>query len=427
MVKKRAGPVLCTIMKRTFLALSIGLIGAMAQAQTAVTVSTSPQNADQVWYSMANGEVGRAPLAEWDLAFEMTGFEASIRVNTAKGLQVFETPNAIGDWDNVNTVDTANWTAIYNADSNWSVGALSHGNNLDLPEGFNVGWGNYSVQTHATTGTKIYAILLADGTTWMKLRINYLANNVYSFTYANLDGSDEHQGSVNKVNFTGKNFGYWSFATDATLDREPMTADWDLEFTKYTGFVPTAYPIAGVLQNKEVTALQVDDVPTSEAQWTSASFSANANVLGADWKSYSFADNAFHIVGDTTYFVKDIPGNIWKIVFTGYGGSANGDMSFNQEMVSAVGIGETDAHQGSLTTWPNPVTGGVAELILDVPAHEGTLRVFSTTGQEMVQQRWSGLSGLTARTLDVGGLAKGLYIVRFDAANSSTTGKLVVE
>jgi hypothetical protein len=415
------------IMKQPLLLLSAVLFSAAGQAQTPVTVSTQATNAEQVWYSLQNGEVGNAALDEWDLAFEMTGFAGSIRVNTAKGLTVYETPAAITDWDAVNSVDTANWTLIENSDSSWSAGALTHGNNLDDPEGFDLGWGDYNIVTHAVIGSKIYAIGLADGTSWMKLRINSLTNGVYSFTYADLDGTDSHDAEVVKTDFTGKNFGYYSFATNATMDREPLTADWDLLFTKYIGFVPTPYPVAGVLQNKEVTALQVDGVPTDDATWTNDPFSVNMNILGSDWKSYDFNTNEYTIATDRTYFVKDIPGNIWKIVFTAYGGSATGDMSFNQEMVSATGINEVAAQQGTLITYPNPVTDGQAQLIIDVPAHDGVMHVMNLAGQQMLQQQWSGLNGLGARTLDVSGLAKGVYILRFDAANSSTTGKLVIE
>lgn len=420
-------PLLCTIMKRTVLLLSVACLSAASQAQTAVTVSTNAGNAEQVWYSLANGEMGRAPLAEWDLAFEMTGFSSSIRVNTAKGLVVYETGEILADWDGVQAMDTANWTRVENADTSWSVSALNHGNNLQAPDGFNVGWGDYNMATHVIVGSKIYAIQLADGTTWKKLRINSLANGVYSFTYANLDGSDSHDALLNKSGFTGKNFGYWSFTTNATLDREPATASWDLVFTKYFQLTPYEYNVAGVLQNKNVTALQVNGVPTADAEWTSGPFSTQMNILGSDWKRYDFGANSYAIAPDTTYFVKDVPGNIWKIVFTGYGGGATGDMSFNQELVGTVDINELSAHQGSLITYPNPVTNGIAQLIVDVPAREGTLRVLNATGQQMLQQQWTGLSGLGTRSIDVSGWAKGMYILRFDTANSSTTGKLVIE
>ncbi len=427
MVSGLLGTVLCTIMKKPLLTLSALLVAAAMQAQTSVTVSTAASNADQVWYSLLNGEVARAPLAEWDLAFEITGFDASIRVNTAKGLTVYETPAAITDWTSVNTVDIDNWTSIQNADSNWSAGALTHGNDLDDPSGLNLGWGQYNMATHVIQGTRIYTIGLADGTTWKKLRIDALANSIYTFTYADLNGLNERTETVVKSNFTGKNFAYFSFASNSTLDREPLTVNWDLLFTKYTGFVPTPYTVSGVLQNKNVTALQVDGVPTNDADWMSAPFNVAVNIIGSDWKTYDFDQNTYTVVADRTYFVKDIPGNIWKVIFTGYGGGSNGDMSFTQEMISTVGVTETAAQQGTLLVYPNPVTNGQAQVLVDIPASEGTIRVFNTTGQQMLEQRWSGLAGLSNRSLDVSSLAKGVYVVRIEANRSNTTAKLVID
>jgi hypothetical protein len=412
---------------KTTLSLSIALFvaGSLA-AQTATTVSTTPGNAEQVWYSLQNGVVANAPLDEWDLAFEMAGFTASIRVNTAKGITVYETNAAIADWDAVNSVDTANWTPVWNADSSWSVAALSHGNDLADPDGVNVGWGIYNMVTHVIQGSKIYALQMPDAS-WKKLKINSLAAGTYNFTYADLDGANAHTEDLVKANFSGKNFGYFSFATNSTLDREPLTTDWDLLFTKYTGFVPTPYGVAGVLQNKDVTALQVDGVPTADAEWTSAPLSDASNIIGSDWKSYDFNQGAYTVVGDRTYFVKDVAGNIWKLVFTAYGGSATGDMSFNQEMVSATGVAEQAAHTGTLIVAPNPVIDGQARLVVDVPGKEGVLSVYNAAGQVVLQQSFSGLDGLGSRNLDVSGLQKGMYVMRLNGTGFNAVGKLVIE
>src|SRR5690606_11261112 len=110
MVEAPVGPALGGIMKKILLTLCPVLVIAPMQAQTSVTVSTAAANSEQVWYSLLNGEVDSAPLAEWDLAFEMVGFSSSIRVNTAKGLVVYETPTAIAQWDNLVAVDVDNWT-----------------------------------------------------------------------------------------------------------------------------------------------------------------------------------------------------------------------------------------------------------------------------------------------------------------------------
>ena len=88
-------PVLCGIMKKALLIIFSPVLLTPLFAQTAETVSTHAGSTDQVWYSLQNGEAGRQALSNWDLAFEMAGFTSSIRVNTAKGLLVYETPNAL--------------------------------------------------------------------------------------------------------------------------------------------------------------------------------------------------------------------------------------------------------------------------------------------------------------------------------------------
>ncbi|MCB0794165.1 MAG: hypothetical protein KDB88_05465, partial [Flavobacteriales bacterium] len=85
-------------MRNTLLALSTIALVAAGRSQTPVTVSTAAGNAEQVWYSFQNGEVATAALADWDLAFEIAGFTASIRVNTQKGMRVFKAPYAVQDW-----------------------------------------------------------------------------------------------------------------------------------------------------------------------------------------------------------------------------------------------------------------------------------------------------------------------------------------
>lgn len=409
---------------------AIGCLSTL-QAQTPVTVSTGAGNAEQIWYSFLNGQVGARALAEWDLAFEMTGLTAGIRVNTAKGLEVYQTDYAISDWDELTTPDEAAWTLLANDADRWDMGALNYGNDMDLPEGVNLGWGNYNSGNHHMTGNRVYAIKKVDET-WMKLRINSMISGVFSFTYANLDGSDSHDGAVNKTQFAGKNFAYWSFGNNASLDREPASIGWDLLFTKYVELlddegVPTPYAVAGVLQNRLVPAKKVEGVPTDEVVWEASGMQSAINTIGYDWKSYNFSEGAYVVPENTTYFVKDRPGNIWKVIFTGYGGSGNGDMSFTQEMVSTVGVEELGARSTTVLVHPNPVSNGQAQLVLDLPESRATLKVFNNAGQQVMQEAFEGLHGLTVHPLDVHQLAPGLYVLRMETQRGVATGKLVVE
>lgn len=405
--------------------LSASLFASLAlSAQTTVTVSTGAGNSTQAWYSFQNGVVGSAPLADWDLAFEIAGFTSSILVNTAKGLSVWETPAPVSAWSSVNTVDESNWTVIHNSETDWSAGALTNGNNLDQPDGFNVGWGTYNIITHTIAGTKVYVVGLGDGV-YKKLRINSLMSGTYSFTYANLDGSEEVTAALSKQAFLGKNFGYFSFATGTTSDPEPPTADWDLLFTKYIGFVPTAYPVAGVLQNKNVMALQVDGVATDEAEWWGAELSSDINIIGSDWKTFNMTSFQFEYAEDRTYFVQDQQGNIWKLIFIEYGGSANGNMVFTQELVSGVGMEENSTTD--LIVYPNPVANGTVQFVLDAPATGLVLTVTDLNGRLVMQDGFAGTGALTRHAMEVGQLPAGLYVARIIGAGVNGTTRFVVE
>ena len=52
-------------------------------------------------------------------------------------------------------------------------------------------------------------------------------------------------------------------------------------------------------------------------------FQSKINVIGADWKNFDQANNRWSLVDSTAYFIKTANGKIYKIIFTGFGGSAN--------------------------------------------------------------------------------------------------------
>lgn len=424
--------VLCAITQKQIKRMSrtINTIAALVllapglKAQTEVTVSTGAGNSEQVWYSLQNGEITSAPLASWDLAFEVTGFRSAIRVNTAKGIAAYETPFAFSDWENLTEPDPDNWTVIFDDETNWSVGALNHGNDLD-DGGTNLGWGDYNMVTHQIAGTKVYALNLGEDH-WVRLRINTVASGTYAFEYADFDGSNSHEGAVTKTNFTGKNFGYWSFSNHATVDPEPPTAEWDLLFTKYTADLGIPYSVAGALQNKNRPMQAIEETPTDEAVWIPGAFTDEINVIGYDWKSYDFGAGAYTTTQDLTFFMKDAEDNVWKLIFTGYGGSANGEMTFTQEMVSATGMAEI-ARPAALSVFPNPATNGQVHVGFEAPGHEAMLRVFNANGQEVMLERWAGLSGTNACMMNVDGLPAGVYVLRVETPEAIAVGKLVIE
>jgi hypothetical protein len=410
-------------MKHITLLSSLLAAGALA-AQTEVTISTAAGNTQQVYYSLATDAEHAVPLAEWDLAFQINGFESSILVNTAKGDKVFHTGVGVSDWASITAPDEEAWTEINNSETHWSKGALTYGNDID-DDGFNLGWGTYNMATHAVMGTEVYAVQLSNGT-WKKLRIDGLIGGVYMFTYADLDGSQEVEAQLVKGDFSTKVFGYWDMTANAAVDHEPASADWDLLFTKYLSDLGVMwYGVAGVLQHPSVTVAQLDGVDPVSVDWLAADgqFSAEINTIGSDWKSYN--GTAYEYPADRVYFVKDVAGNVWKLIFTGYGGAATGTMTFTKELVSATSVNEI-ASAGTAVVYPNPVEGGRAQLLLDLPASEAFVTVLDMNGKQVHAERLTGIVPMSVHPIGLDGLATGTYLLRVQHMAGVTTSKLIV-
>ncbi len=411
-------------MQRSLLLSSLFFLSLAAKAQETVEISTNAQNSDQVYYSLANGIQATRPIADWDLGFEITGLSSTVLVNTAKGNKVYHV-GTIDAWEATTTVDIDAWTEINNSETSWSAGALSHG----ADDMFNLGWGTYDMQSHIVGGTELFAIQLAGGD-WIKLRIDGLITGTYNFTYADLDGSNEQTATIVKNNFTGKAFGYWDLTAHVSVDREPVAQEWDLLFTKYLSDLGVMwYNVAGVLQNKNVHAAQLDGVdPVAVGHGEAAGqYSSEINIIGSDWKTYSFEVGGYIYPDDRAYFVKAVDGAIWKLIFTGYGGGATGTMTFIQELASAVSVNDIARTNGQVLVYPNPATHGQVQLVLDLPVDRAQLTIHDMGGKVVRTEQLAGITPMAVSTIDLQGITAGAYVVRVEHATGVATSRLIVQ
>lgn len=398
-------------------------------AQETVTVTTGQGNAQQTWYSFQNGVVESRPLAEWDMAIELTGITGGIHLNTAKGIEVYKVPYAFAQWASVDTTGhIAPSLQQHNSETNWSSGALNQGLTSNP---FDLGWGIYNMITHNVTGDSCFVVKLANGA-WKKLRIDGYASatDTYTFTWADLDGSDEQSNSFARSTYAGRNFAYISLENNTVFDREPATDTWDLLFTRYMAFVPfpvpSMYPVAGVLQNHDIEVQRVNGVTSSFSDWSAGPFSADINGIGFDWKTFNQSTFQWEYATDRVHFARDRAGNIWKLVFTTYGGSATGDMTFTQELLSATSVNELDGTV-PMALYPNPVTDGRLNIVLDAPLSTLDLLVFDASGRVVLTERMAGLGGMEVRTLDVSTLPAGIYTARVQGEGRVATQRFVVQ
>lgn len=362
-------------------------------AQVSDSVVTGPQNSNDVFYSLENGVIKTEPNNNWDLAFEIAGFSASVRVNHVKGMEVYQSPYPSSGWSKFDSTGKNAWEKLYNSQYTWTLGAF----NRHTDGNFDLGWGVYNPGNHIIAGDSIYLVKLGDGS-FVKLTFINLNSGVYNFKYAKPDGSGEKTISVSKADYKNKNFIYYSFTGDAIIDREPPTGDYDLVFTKYLEFIPTPYAVAGVWTNKGTQAAEARNVPVNTENYFAYHFSDTNSVIGYDWKTYNQSLNKYEITSDLVYFVNPANGSHWKIVFTGYKGGNNGTYYFNKKAL----IGSVkQSLTSTLKVYPNP-----AQNVLNIETKNGILN----------QWLLADLNGKTVmtgntNTLDINEIPSGVYFL----------------
>ena len=94
--------------------LLMSITSSYAQVYDVVSIGAGYPN--QSFYSLSNGEISNVTNTDWDLAFQVTGFQATILVNGKANVRLFKSGLDINSWATVTASDT--------------VGVLNSGNEL---------------------------------------------------------------------------------------------------------------------------------------------------------------------------------------------------------------------------------------------------------------------------------------------------------
>lgn len=411
--------------------LSTLLAGAIlaGNAQVVIdTVAVGASYANQKWYSLQNDEQGSAPKNNWDIAFDASGFGASILINSVTGTTLWGYPGGdTSKWSTLDTTGITTWMKRWNSDTSWVDGAFNRYANASNP--VDLDWGIYSTITHFVTGDSLYVIKLASGT-YKKLWIQQLASGTFTFRYANLSGTSDTTVLFAKSTYTNKNFGYYSLQNNIALDREPVNTSWDLVFGQYTAFIPSPYTVTGILHNNGVRVAQVDTVgnATTYNNWSVHTFIPAINEIGYDWKTFN--GSAYVIEDSLLYFVKTKSGDIWKIIPTGFGGSSTGNHIFSKEKLSSVGIADANGNSlASLAIYPNPSNGEAVTIVYNFETNNSSVKltVYDLSGRTVYADVLNNQIGLHQYQLSANNLNTGMYFVTIDAGESRLQQKLIIK
>ncbi|OFY49067.1 MAG: hypothetical protein A2W85_16575 [Bacteroidetes bacterium GWF2_41_31] len=412
-----------------FMLLVTSAKNAAGQEYTRDTLVMGEQYANDLFYSFANGLVKEEPRANWDIAFYTPRLSAGIMINQGAGVILYTYPK--GDtnaWATVDTNGLSTWKSMNNSANNWEDGAFNENQLSQL----DYGWGIYNMVSHNLTGDSLYVIKLADGSVkklWMMDKISI--QNIYHFKYANIDGSDEKVVEFNLVPYETKRFAYYSLVNNAELDREPLSEDWDILFTKYMDLVPdnegnmVPYLITGAASNVEIGANHFYPIADDFSDWASSPFVAEKNVIGADWKYFSMADFTFHMVDSTCYFVKNYAGNVYKLKFVYWEGSGSGSFALDKMLVSLSAIDDNVAEVPSMSIYPVPATDMITIRLNNIVTDNSQLTIYDLNGRNVFSQSISGTTLNNGASVNVN-LPAGLYIAKVTAGQAVYSQKLLV-
>ena len=411
-----------------FLSISISLIAQTDQP------SVGPNYSLQTFYNLNDGSTVPQDPTTWEIAFAVEEDGVGVFVNEAVAAS-FSAPlpevelylTASADFANA---DTTGMIRILNNEISWSEGAFNHVKNELDP--LDMGWGTYNGSTQEVNGTRIFAIKLRNGV-FKKLLIESLINGVFTFKYADLNGNNENTKTVSKSDFENKTLAYFSMETGQSLDFEPEK--WDLLFNRYYATIDdggggtTEYMVTGVLSNQGVQIAQADEIdPISvDYQDYEDSYTDSINAIGHDWKYFDLGAFEWVVPLDRVYFIKSQEDELWKVLFSAFGGSSTGVTTIEKQFEVSLAVLEQTEHLQSFEVFPNPAEDYVnIAFELDVSLKNGLIQITDAMGRIVKSYNVEAQQGLNVKTISLD-IPAGIYQLSFSVENDFISKTIMVK
>ena len=136
--------------------------------------------------------------------------------------------------------------------------------------------------------------------------------------------------------------------------------------------------------------------------------------------------NTYDIADSTVYFVQDRQGAIWKMIFTGFGGGANGNFYFYKGTTTGIGQIQNSAIK-TFDAAPNPAHGSTRLILSSEKAGDAQMQVISMNGMLMSSEVIQLNNGLQSVDLSLESLTPGIYQVLITMSNERQITRIVVQ
>ncbi|PLX03856.1 MAG: hypothetical protein C0595_05445 [Marinilabiliales bacterium] len=411
-----------------FLIAIVSVFSFSASAQNREIIEDSlnmgPSYANDVFYSMTEGEVASVERSGWELGFYTNAFSAGIIINEGNGVQLFSYPNNdTSGWATFDTTGMMSWKSLSNSNEYWEDGAFNR-TALGHPD---YGWGVYNMVTHGLTGDSLYLINIPNvgyKKLWIVDKVSI--NNIYHLRFADINGDNEQNVELDIKPFTTKNFAYYSMANNELIDREP-NEDWDILFTKYIDITfdnegnPAEYLVTGATSNVNTAASKFTEVSQDFNDWTAKPMDSLKNTIGYDWKYFDMGSFQWTVDDSTVFFVMGYSGDVYKLVFTEWQGSGTGKFSFYKELVSATSINDISSDNDNITVFPNPTVDRIN--IRMEESLNAELAIFDITGKLVYTES---VMNSSLVSVDVSAFGKGLYFITLTNGVKKESAKFII-
>lgn len=412
--------------------------GLQSQTMRQDTVVMGPGYVNDVFYNVFSGDKATALNTDWHIAFFTKPRTSGIRINGGRGVRLYRVPNA--SVSNFSGFDTTGWKQfpeLFDSQKAWEKDAFAS-TAAGFSNPFDMGWGDYDQLSKNVVGDSLYILELPGGVV-KKLAIDTLYyDSLFVFRYANLDNTDAKTGRVSKNPFRRKLYTYFSLTSDQIMDKEPIDSAWHLKFTRYADLVPSGpgtfayYPLVGALSNLGTEVVRAGGVDVNAPFNPSYSFRREMNTIGSDWKSFDQQANKFVLQDSLVYFIRRNRPNtpdsmaIAKIVFTGFGGGANGQIMMNTGWINTSVNGVPESITG-LGVFPNPANGSAAVIFnANQNDMDGKISIYTVEGRQVMSNNVSIRDGLNQVSLNLSELKAGLYIINIATKGGQSSLRLII-
>lgn len=407
------------------LLFSISLISQQIKAQVYDVLSMGPGYALDEYYSLENGTVKTIIRTDWDISFFTDASSSGISINGGAGVVLYTYPhNDTSAWANIDTSGMSTWPEMVNSEKSWEEGAFVQ-NATGHPDDY--GWGVYDSITQNLIGDSMFIIKLVNET-YMKLWIvkKQSTANIYTFRFANLNGSGEQTIDLDCSPYVDKNFIYYSLETNTILDRDPPSDSWDLIFTKYNATLPNGllFIVTGILTNKGIGTIRMADVDPLIEDWGTLTFQDSLSNIGFNWKYFDLGMMQYFIVDSLVYFVQNFTGDNYKLVFDGFDGMSTGNAYITKKLITNTGF-EDLVTLNDINVFPNPASDNISIKINMSIDESAKAQVIDMLGQVVYSAKLNNTDNLlkiSTRTWN-----SGLYFVSIQSGDQIITKKVLVE